>query len=408
MAAVPCAAKAQLIDGLSGWADVTVGLSTAKWKGPRVPFPVPRVRPARAVRFESLSAPLAVHGEARHGTRMLAVLRAAEAVHELTSAAGLLESFGDAGQGGTSARDIYLLDDALAAAGAYPDASGNFSALDGTRAYAVLDARLPSDRVFACTAQALIDARLLELDPAEAEILRQSSAAYFASLLTGEPLCEDGMQNLDLNRDRPFVNAVQGAEWLEQLGARQDRNRGVFLDEMWQFARQRTWEGQDLRASPDLFEAIAKALELEREEFLDVASAIAMTRARTGFAAVRGLPFAALPAFMRKVELEPLESVLIVVRLPEPRPGTRLRVWSKGDAGARFVLAAERLDENDAPLSYLQAATRKDPTSQLSVELDDKTRAVLIAVTNVGAEGIPDFDPPVTAHAVAVTVDHAM
>lgn len=401
-------AAAQLIDGITGWADSTIGLSTGKWRGPRVPFPTPRARPHAPVRLDSAIAPVSVHGQAqnpREAQRLLDVLAAAEAVHALTSASGVLPVRGDAGEGGTAGRDLYVVEQTDESARAYADASGNFSALDGTRAYAVLDARLPSDRVFTCTAQALFDAALLELDPAEAEIVRRSSAAYFASLITGERGCDEGSEPEDLTRDTPFADATSGADWLRALGAREDRNRGTFLEQMWQFARQRTWEGRDLRASPDLLEAIAKALELERVELADVASEISLQRARSGRGPVRGLSLASLPAFLPKVELSPLGASAVVVRMDEPQPGTRIRVWSRGEVGARYVLAAERLDREGRPLARLQASARRDPNSQLSIELDAQTHAVLVTVTQLGG-GIPDLDPPVRTHTVALTLDH--
>jgi hypothetical protein len=71
------------------------------------------------------------------------------------------------------------------------------------------------------------------------------------------------------------------------------------------------------------------------------------------------------------------------------------------------VLACERLDRKDATLGHMRAAPRKDPTSQLSIELDQQTVSVLITVTHVGAD-VPDLDPPLAAHGVALTIDHAL
>lgn len=398
-------AQAQLIEGVSGWADAVVGLSTTKWTGARVPYPTPQPRPATEVRLSSQSLPLSVHGQAADGPRLLEVLAAAEATHELLSAAGLQAGFGDAGQGGSGGRDLYVVAHPTSGAAAYPDASGNFAALDGARAYGVIDDRVPSERVFVCTAQALLEAQLLELDPAEAPSVRESVAAYFARLVTGEPGCDDGTQPDDLRRDNPFAHPSSGAAWWHQLAGREDRNRGVFMHEMWQFARQRTWEGHDLRASPDLFEAIAKALDLKRVEFAHVASEIAMERALTGFAPVRSLAFESLPAFLPKTELTPAASLSVVVRLKEPRPGVRVRVWAEGAPGARYALAASGLDGEDQLLALVEAPVRKEPTSQLSVELNDATRAVLITVINLGADP-PDLDAPIASHDVALTIDH--
>ena len=57
----PTPAHAQFGDDLKRWADSTVGLSSTKWAGPRVPFPSPQPRPESAQRLDSLSWPVSVH-----------------------------------------------------------------------------------------------------------------------------------------------------------------------------------------------------------------------------------------------------------------------------------------------------------------------------------------------------------
>jgi hypothetical protein len=401
MALVASSARAQLSENITRWADMTVGLSTSKWQGPRVPFPTPAQRPPTASRVSSLVAPITVHGEPTEPARMARILEAAEALHTLTLGAGLLVTSGDAGGGNTADRDLYIGHEP-AGATAYADASGTLGALDGARAFAVVDARLPAERLFACTAQALFAARLLELDPAEAESVRSSSAAYFAWLVSGES-CDD--EDPRTTQEAPFSAPASGARFLRALLAERDHNRGVFLAEMWQFARQRTWEGRDLRASPDLFEAIGKALELERIELDEQAVRVALALARRERRMVFAIPFAQSPAFAPRRELPPLGSSVVRVELGAPRPGTRLRVWSRGGSGTRYALAAEKLDTRGRSLGFVQAVVRRDPNSQLSIELDEQVREVWVAVTNVGAER-PDFDPPVASHSVALTIDH--
>lgn len=417
--------QAQLSEALTKWADNTVGLSTLKWGGPRVPFPRPTARPQGAVRLESPSWPLSVHADASvPRARVEQVLEAAEATFALLSAAGFLTSFGDAGQGGSAGRDVYVLDgyvgaqpapgpaheaelSQLPSARAEVDASDNFSALDGTRSFVLLDARVPRERVFACTAQGLIEAQLVELDPAESVGVRRSSAAYFASLLTGE-LCDDGQGS---PQSYPFADGqtALGAAWLEQLSARQDGNRGTFLFDMWQFARQRTWEGHELRASPDLLEAIDSALDVQRESFVLVSAELAEDLARRTQRAVREVSWSALPAFTPKSDppLAPLACKQLRVELGQPRPGARLRVWSRGEAGGRYVLSASRLAESGSVLARLELEPRRDPTSQLHVELDAQTTAVLISVTRVGDNGLvdPDTVGADDLRTVAITVD---
>lgn len=398
-------ARAQLIEGLAGWADSTVGLSTSKWRGARVPFPTPAERPRAELRIDSSHELVSVHGHGVAAERLLAVLAAAEATQELARAAGLLATAGDAGEGGTQQRDLYVVAQPEAGAAAFVDARGTLGALDGARAYAVLDARLPSERLFVCTAQALFDAELLELDPAEAPIVRTSVAAYFASLITGERGCDDGTQPETYTHDEPFASAEGGAAWLRRLAASRDRNRGSFVYDLWQFARQRTWEGRDLRASPDFFEALDKTLELAREKLSSVVSDLELARAREGESPVLRVVYEALPASIGKLELAPLASRALVIRMKRPQPGIRLRVWSRGDPGARFALAAERLDDADQPLARFDAPPLKSGTNQLSIELDGHTHSVLVSVTNLG-NGIPDFDPPLATHEVAFTLDH--
>jgi len=437
---VTAPAHAQLGGDLKRWADSTVGLSSTKWAGPRVPFPPPQQRPESAQRLDSLRWPVSVHGALTVApARLVSTLAAAEATYELLYAAGFVTTFGDAGQGHSAGRDLYVLDrnvgspppvgeahdtprsalpahaqepraappDGISASAAL-DASGNFSALDGGRAYALLDARVPDDRVFVCTATALIEAQLFELDPAESLALRRSSASYFAGLVTGEPACDDSELPL---YSYPFDPAApaSGAAWLAALSARQDQNRGTFLFDMWQFARQRTWEGHDLRASPDLLEAIGKTLQLTREEFALVAAEVTEGVART-HAAPPTVGWSALPAFSPRSApaLGVLGGQQLRVLLEQPQPGARLRVWSRGEAPGRFALSATRFDAQGNTLARLELAPMRDPNSQLHVELDARTVSVLVSVTRVEDDGgapDPDTSSPLDLRRVSITVD---
>jgi hypothetical protein len=174
---------------------------------------------------------------------------------------------------------------------------------------------------------------------------------------------------------------------------------------MWQFARQRTWEGRDLRASPDLIESIASALEHEHEPFARVAGELAESVQRARGLPVRTLAWSKLPAFLPSVELAPLGSTHVRVDLEGERSGSRLRVFTRGEAGSRYMLAATRLSEGGESLSRLELEPHSDPSGQLSIELDAFTRQVLITVTNVD-DGTPDFDDPAPASSLTITIDH--
>lgn len=357
-------AQAQLIEGLDTYTDAVIGLSTTKWTGPRVPAPVPQARPPEREWLASADWPVRVHGSAR----LESTLRAAEHAYTQLFAAGFLTSFGP--------RDLYLVDHD----GAEADATGNFSALDGVRAFALVDARTP--HLEACVAQALMEAQLLELDPAEDVALRRGVAAYYAWLVSGDSCADE----LAPTYESPFATVASAQAWLTRLSARQDRNRGTFLFDMWQLARQRTWEGQDLRASPDLLEAIAKALSLAHESFDLVAGELAEASTPE-----RTVSFEQLPMFSRGRALAVLGSTRVRVELGVPRPGTRLRAWCRAEAG-RYTLSAQRLDASGRVSSRLELPPRTD--GQLSIELDAQTVAVNVTLTRVADVGLPDPDAP--------------
>lgn len=399
-------ARAQLADAINSWSDATVGLRTGKWGGPRVPFPTPDARPPDGGALSSLRWPVRVHvSSPAQAARAELVLAAAEATFESLYASGLMHSFGDGGQGGSGERDLYLLEHGVSGAGASIDPSPSFAELDSARAFALLDARVSEERLFVCTAQALIEAELLELDPAESEVVRKSGAAYFAWLISGEFDC-DGPPRSRAEAG-PFAqqDRASGARWLAALGARQDNNRGRFVDDMWQFARQRTWEGRDLRASPDLIEVIAKALSLENDSLSLVAAELAEQLVTSAQTEARVYSWAELPLFVGDARLSPLGSVHLSVRLGEPRPGRRLRVFTQGEPGARYTLVATRRDRAGKALSRIELEPRRDPSGQLSVELDDSTYEVLVTLTHVD-DGTPDFDAPSPPRNVSITVDH--
>ena len=168
---------------------------------------------------------------------------------------------------------------------------------------------------------------------------------------------------------------------------------------MWDFARQRTWEGRDLRASPDLLECIRQAVELGREVFEELTAALAEQQY------LAAEPLGVAPARPQKVswselpehvwQPEPPIGVLggtsVWLSLEKPRPGEQLRVWSQGEYGVRWALLVTRFDAHGKSRGSMRGAVRKNPNGFLLVELDDQTTDVLITVTNAG-DGVPDAD----------------
>lgn len=394
----PADARAQgWTDGVDRWAESLVGRSATKWVGRRVPFPTPHPRPESAAQLGSLRVPVRVHAApGAPAERLEAVLQAAEDGLSALQQSGLLAELGDGGEGGSFERDLYLTAQASDSAGAGVDATAPMWPLDGARAFAWIDARLPSDQLEVCTVQALIEAQLLELDPAESPPLRRASAAYFAWLATGEPGCH--VDAADAIEDDAQGRVAHLFAWLRALGARQDGNRGVFLADMWQLSRQRTWEGEGLRGSPHLLEAIAKTLSLTRESLEYVAADVALRMARAQLQspghqlAIRQIDAAKLPARLPPLmpPLGALDSAYAIVRLSKPRPGARLSVWSHGELGVRWALSATPLDAQGHARGLITAPVRNVPHSELHVELDPHTTSVLVSLTNVG-NGVPEI-----------------
>lgn len=399
-----------LIEGIDGYAEAVTGRASAKWAGQRVDWPVPRVRPASVGRLDSFAAPISVHATSPANARRLPeVLSYAELTHALLAASGLFSLHGDGGQAATFQRDLYLAD--TRESGAALDATAPAWDVDGGRAFAVVDARAPSALLAPCVSQALIEAELFELDPAEAESVRKGSAAYFTTLLHGDSCPLAARETPDGALDT-LHDPSAFASWLAALDGRQARGSGVFVENMWQFARQKTWEGAGLRGSPDLLEAIGKALELGHERLEEVAGDIAlrMFQASTERTSVARVTWGQLPAHRPAVSpaLLPLGVAYLLVALEQPRVGERLSVWSRGESPVRWVLSATRLDAQGKALATINAAVRKFPESELHVELDAQTHSVLISITNLGS-GKVDADRPSNglARSVRLIVDRA-
>lgn len=455
-ACVPEGAFAQsLIPGIDAWAEAATQGSASKWGGSRVDFPLPTARPELPGRLDSQLWPLSVHtSEPAPWPRARRVLRAAEDAFALFHATGWAISFGDGGQGKTAGYDLYLVPTEANGSEARIDATEPVWGLDSARAFALLDPRVPERQLDACISQALAETLLYEFDPAEAPSLRKSTAAYLSYLASGELGCApEQVEKLEASPElSPFSqknhahvepgeasegqrepHEARGAGWLVHFGRRQDLNTGTFLRDMWQFARQRTWEGEGLRASPDLFEAIAATLSADDQLLEDIASGLAEQRALTWLkgrslsdmphdpsprqARSKGrnqaqpwtpLHFSKLPSrLLPSPPIEPLGSFYVLVHIDTPlEPGELVRVWSRGEYGTRWGLAISTLDKNQQVLTRMNAPVRKTPSAYLSVDVLPQARALLISVTNL-ADGTPDADEgaPFEVRSVAITVD---
>ena len=392
-----------------------------KWKGQLVPYPdqVPRPEPQPLV-LDSWLLPVSVHAPARismaEAERVLSHL---ERAYELLLETGWPIPLPDGGAGGTAGFDLYYLPSSSAPAEVYLDSPVTWSLLDDATAYAVVDSRVDKELLQACIVSALAQAALLGQDPAEAPAWRQATGAFVAWLATGYFGCDDAVVRQQQEPWRGWItdapeSGAGGALFLAMLSEVQDGGTGSFIRELWQFARQSTEPGDQLRGSPDLYEAMARALKNAGQSLDEIAVDLAVARYFAGpderrraapYKALRWLPLEAavpvvqagglgdLPRHLPEAD-PPIEtfgsSYAMVDTLGAVLPG-QLKIWLRGEHGALWSLVAVRLATDGQEIGRVAAPSKPDPNSYLSVELTADTAKVLIVVTNL-IDGTPDAD----------------
>lgn len=399
-----------LIPGLDNFADLLAELTTRRWNGQRVPAPETAERPELPYSEPSRLAPLRVHGEDP--------ARVAQAREVLEDFAGFLEGghwprpYADGGRGGDDGFDLYLV----------PEGALATSAADGRMLYSYLDAVTAFGRVdpsvgdlASCAAQAYADALLYEQDPAESARWRRATAAWLAWRFTGR-FCAAGVDAQQREPERSWIsNATDegggGALLLALLSEQFDGGDTSFVRELWQLARQRTWEGDGLRGSPDLWEALHAVVDHSRARLSDLVEELAVRRfelgARREHSRVPALVVddrATVPVFetiareelpehgVDGPRLDPYGSGYSRVGVAGAAPGSRLRVWLRGEWGVAWSLTAVRRDAAGRDLGRVQAPPRPaDRRSYLPIELTPDTSEVLVVVTNL-SHRLPDAD----------------
>jgi len=403
------------------------------WKGQTVPFPPLETRPTDdAWRICSLVRPVCVHANAdMDHASVEAWLVAAEAADDLIALGGWPRAVPDGGRGGTQQQDLYIVNANVRAPLGHlevPLVDGN---LDGAITFATLPREVAPDRRAGCAVAALTEAALYGRDPAEAQAWRQATGAFVAWQATGQPGCDE-RATTDAQR-APYAGWVTdtlqtgagAAMMLAMISDRTDGGSGAFVRELWELARQLTWQGQRLRGSPDLWEALVAALENAHETLPQLMEDFAVARyfARPGMTPqypslgwlasdalvpVSGpVTFAELPAHLHLGDppLEVFGSQYALVDTAGIDPMGRLAVWLRAELGVEWSLVAVRLRADGTEAGRVIAPPRRDPRSFFPVELLGETSRVLLVVTNLG-KGTPDADIEATrAHAFSLIVD---
>ncbi len=415
IAGLPSAVAAQ-IPGLDEWAAVIAAGQGRTWAGQRVDEPPPSPRPRGGPAERSVLRPLDVHAEQGVPERAPRVaLDALETAYDSLRRLGWDPPAPDGGRGGTAGFDLYLVHDPERADDARADGRVAWSFLDSDTAFGVVDGDLPDDLLGVCATSAYAQAVLLGQDPSEAPSARHATATYLTWLVTGAWGCDEDA--LRVQQTEPFRDWIAGgardgdggALFLAHVASRHDGGAGTFVHDIWQVARQRTWEGVGLRGSPDVWEALEAIVGLTDDTIEEIVESLAVQRWFAGRAAATGLvgelPRGARVPIRAAATWEqlprqtppadpPLEvhgSGYVRVDVRGAPPGASLRIWLRGEYGVEWSLIALRFDEHGRDLGRMTAPPRRTPESYLLLELVPGTAEVILVTTNLGSR-IPDAD----------------
>lgn len=415
--------------GVDDMAQAIVSMTSPVWTGPRTPAPdrVPRPRRASTM-IRSPYSLVAVHAEPEVSESTLRrAMQALEEARARLDALGWPAPISDGDRGGGPELDLYL--SSALPPGGYSDGMVMWSYLDRASTFAVVNPAIPAAILEACVTSAYAEAMLLSAEPAEARAWRRATAAWLTWELIGVPGCDEAVTRQQAEPFRSWIAGAAGGGsggliWLAYLSERHDTDSGRFVRDVWALASQRTWEGNGLRAEPDLWSAIDAAVSRSGDHLLDNVEELAILRwfvgrDESGHPLVRSLDDdARVPVSRRmtrlpsrvaaKRSLEPFGSAYVIMDAAVWKDARRLRAWLRGEYGVRWSFVAVQLDEGGREIRRIAAPrTTSTPKAYLPVEIDERTRALLFVVTNM-SNGLPDADEAeVYERAFEVIVDEA-
>lgn len=411
------------------WAEAMAESLARRWYGPTTEWPVPAPRPEAAGVIRSLERPVALQvGPRVSPERADHALAALEEAYDYLAQHRWPLPISDGGRGGTAGFDLYLVEgdpEAVRPVHTSYDVPHVHEGFDGVVPFARIDDEAVAEsQLEGCVISAFVQASLLGADPAEANAWRVATGDYVAYLLTGRFGCgEAGVVAQQQESWRTWIGHDEtsgegGALFLAMLSARTDALTGDFIRDLWSAAPQRTWEGDRLRAAPDMWQVLNAVMEVGHDPLPRFLEEVAVSRWFAGpegrrdhapLALLEGLPedaavpvqgrasFDALPRRFEPhgLELEPYGSAYLLVDTSSAEPGTVLRIWLRGELGVGWALSAVRIGPDGAERGRVRAPIRPlNPRSYIPLELsDDQTAEVLVVVTNMGAR-LVDADEP--------------
>ncbi len=375
----------------AGWGDAVAEQSIVRWKGARVPFPIREERPTALSCLSSPSYPLNVHADAEHLELGAEALLGLELLHGFLVREGWPHPLVDGGLGGVGF-DLYLVPDSMRTHAGL-DGSKPWSFLDGASVFGVMSKHIDASAAASCAAYAYASALFLALDPAESTVWRHASAQQLLHLAE-LPTCHDELQHF---LGEPWRNALEagGRRALESIES------ALSLAELWQYGRQRTWEGLALRASPSLWEVLR---ETEKEGLAGAARSVALARlllseksSESGllfYEAQRAweqLPLRLNPAAHA---LHPFGQAYVRVSQVSTKASEPLRVWFEGEFGARWALWIVRLDAHQNIIGVVEP-TMQHGKEKLYTEVEPLDASdLLFIIANLGADGFHEAKEP--------------
>jgi hypothetical protein len=399
--------------GADEMAEAIISMTSRVWTGPRTAAPGRVERPREATEvLHSVTGLLAIHADP--GTRYETMERALEALEEARSRLALLgwpRPMIDGTLGGDPGFDLYI--SRSRPRGAHTDGMVPWTYLDRASSFAVVDPATPSEWLAACVTAAYAEALLLSADPAEANTWRRATAAWLAWEITGRFGCEDAIHEQQAEPNRSWIadgaeDGAGGALLIAYMSARHGNGSTEFVRDVWDLARQRTWEGDDLRAEPDLWSAFDAAIELSGDRLLDNIVDLSVVRwfiGRTngGEQVLDAIDSdARVPVMRRMTRLpsrvsapEPLQtfgSAYVLIDSTVWGEARQLRAWLRGEFGVRWSFVAVQLDSSGVEQDRISAPPSSvTPKAYLPIELRPETVRLLFVVTHLGNE-LPDAD----------------
>lgn len=399
--------------GAQEMGDAIANMTHRGWFGPRVEKPASASRPPTAPLACSLDGEISIHGGAEFVSAAEEILPELEAFARYLRAGGFHLPLNDGGRGGDDGFDLYL--QATPGIRAVDtDGMSESSFFDQATAFGRLDPITAGADLRVCAVEAYARAALLSLLPDEGRAWQNAFASWLTWRWTGHFGCASALSELQAFPERAWFAADEGAGGgvlIAILSERHGAGKGAFIREWLEVARQRTWEGEGLRGSPDLWQALSVLVEAAGEPMSTIVERAAWDRyfmghghdpsLLAGLAApedVRIAPavvteLSALPFHSPGgIELEPYGSAYARVDVRDAPPQARLRVWLRGEYGVEWALSATRIGADGHEQGRLSAPPRRaDGRSYLPLELTPETEFVLVAVTNL-SHRLPDED----------------